>query len=392
MENEKTSTFSHGLLWFGAAVSLAEIMTGTLIAPLGLRQGISAILVGHLIGCILFYLAGLIGAKTGRSAMETVKLSFGQKGSLLFSSLNILQLTGWTAIMILSGAKAAGMIFYSESSWIWSILICGLIVLWLLIGVKNLNRLNTIAMAGLFGLSVLLSVLVFKGPAAVIMPSSISFGAAVELSAAMPLSWLPLVSDYTCGAKKPKIAAFVSAFVYFLTSSWMYLIGMCAAIFTGESDITVIMIKAGFGLAGLLIVIFSTVTTTFLDVFSAGMSAFSISKRCSTKWISITVCLIGTILAIFIPVTQFENFLYLIGSVFAPMIAIQVADTLILKHDSSGQSFNRKNLILWAIGFFIYRYFMSFGTPLGNTLPVMLIVVGLCVITNKFMGGKQDVR
>lgn len=392
MENEKTSTFGHGLLWFGAAVSLAEIMTGTLLAPLGLKQGIAAILIGHLIGCVLFYLAGLIGAKTGRSAMETVKLAFGQKGSLLFSSLNILQLIGWTAIMIFSGASAASLIFFSASAWLWSLLICGLIILWLLLGIKNLNRLNTIAMAGLFSLSILLSVLIFKGKATAVISSSISFGAAVELSAAMPLSWLPLVSDYTSGAKNPKTAAFVSAVVYFLTSSWMYLIGMAAAIFTGESDITAIMIKAGFGLAGLLIVIFSTVTTTFLDVFSAGVSAFSISKRWKIKWIAIAVCLIGTVLAIFTPVEQFENFLYFIGSIFAPMIAIQVTDTLILKHDASGQSFQKKNLGLWAIGFLFYRYFLSIGTPLGSTLPVMLIVAGFSLLINQFMGGKQDVQ
>ena len=32
---EKVSTFSQMLLWFGAAVSIAEILTGALLAPLG---------------------------------------------------------------------------------------------------------------------------------------------------------------------------------------------------------------------------------------------------------------------------------------------------------------------------------------------------------------------
>ena len=388
MENKKTSTFSHGLLWFGAAVSLAEIMTGTLLAPLGWRQGITAILSGHLIGCLLFYLAGLIGAKTGRSAMETVKLAFGQKGSLLFASLNILQLIGWTAVMIYSGANAASMIFLHASSWIWSLLICGFLILWLLIGMKNLHWLNTIAMTGLFALSILLSVLIFRERAPAVLSSGIRFGAAVELSAAMPLSWLPLISDYTSGARHPRTAALISAVVYFFTSSWMYLIGMAAAILTGESDVTAIMIKAGFGLAGLFIVIFSTVTTTFLDVFSAGVSAFSITKRWSVKQTAIAVCLIGTLLAIFTPVEQFESFLYFIGSVFAPMIAIQVVDNLIFKQDASQQNLGKKNLLLWLIGFLLYRYFMTINTPIGNTLPVMLIIGGLYLIIRRFKGGK----
>ncbi|MCE5195558.1 MAG: putative hydroxymethylpyrimidine transporter CytX, partial [Negativicutes bacterium] len=301
MENKNTSTFSHGLLWFGAAISLAEIMTGTLLAPLGWRQGLAAILSGHLLGCLLLYLAGLIGAQTGRSAMETVKLSFGKKGSLLFASLNILQLIGWTAVMIYSGANAASTIFLHAPGWVWSLLICGFLILWLLIGMKSLHWLNAIAMTGLFVLSILLSVLIFRGRATSVLSSGIRFGAAVELSAAMPLSWLPLISDYTSTARHPKAATLVSAVVYFFTSSWMYLIGMAAAILTEESDITVILIKAGFGLAGLFIVIFSTVTTTFLDVYSAGVSAFSITKRWSVKQTAIAVCLIGTLLAIFTP-------------------------------------------------------------------------------------------
>ena len=50
----------------------------------------------------------------------------------------------------------------------------------------------------------------------------------------------------------------------------MYVIGMGAALFTGTYDIAVIMVKAGLGIAGLFIIVLSTVTTTFLDAFSAG--------------------------------------------------------------------------------------------------------------------------
>ncbi len=38
------------------------------------------------------YFAGLIGGKTEMNAMQTVTISFGQKGALLFSVLNVLQL------------------------------------------------------------------------------------------------------------------------------------------------------------------------------------------------------------------------------------------------------------------------------------------------------------
>ena len=86
MEEKKTSAVSNGLIWFGAAVSIAEILTGTFLAPLGFAKGICAILLGHLIGCALMFFAGYIGGQTGKSAMETVKMSFGEKGTLFLES------------------------------------------------------------------------------------------------------------------------------------------------------------------------------------------------------------------------------------------------------------------------------------------------------------------
>lgn len=387
MQNAKTTVFANGLIWFGAAVSIAEILTGTLIAPLGFSKGFLAILIGHLIGCVLLYFAGLIGAKSERSAMETVKLSFGQRGSLIFSVLNILQLIGWTAVMILGGAATANAIVHLGGDWIWSLIIGAMIAVWVLIGLKNLGSINTVAMSGLFILTIVLSTVIFKGNANFIPIDSISFGAAVELSAAMPLSWLPLISDYTRTAQKPKRATAVSAIVYFFTSTWMYIIGMSATIFTGESDIAKIMISAGLGVVALLIIVLSTVTTTFLDVYSAGVSSESIWKRFKEKPVAITVCVLGTLLAIFTPITQFEKFLYLIGSVFAPMIAILITDYFVIKKDSSHKSVSISNVVIWFVGFVVYRLLMQVDTPVGNTLPVMVVTSLICIVVNKIFGG-----
>ena len=87
MEEKRTSVFENSLIWFGAAVSIAEIMTGTYLAPLGFARGLFAIILGHLIGCILLFLAGLIGATNRKSSMETTKSVFGSKGASFFAIL-----------------------------------------------------------------------------------------------------------------------------------------------------------------------------------------------------------------------------------------------------------------------------------------------------------------
>jgi putative hydroxymethylpyrimidine transporter CytX len=381
MNNKKTSVFSNGLIWFGAGVSIAEILTGTYFAPLGFAKGLLAIFLGHVIGGLLMFAAGLIGAKEEKSAMETVKMSFGKKGSILFSTLNVLQLVGWTAIMIYDGAISADSIFHA-GTWVWALLIGLLIVVWILIGITNLGKINTVAMLALFVLTLVLFKVVFFGETVTgsVISDSLSFGAAVELAVAMPLSWLPLISDYTREAQRPYAATAVSVIVYSLVSSFMYIIGMGAAIYTGEGDIAQIMVKAGVGVAGLLIIVFSTVTTTFLDAYSAGVSSVSIYGKIREKWFAILVAVIGTVGAMVYPMDNITDFLYLIGSVFAPMIAVQIADYFLLHRNALKQEFSVRNLLIWLIGFICYRLLMQVDTPLGNTLPDMAVTVVLCLI------------
>lgn len=383
MSKEKTSVFANGLIWFGAAVSIAEIVTGTLFAPLGFVKGLLAILTGHIIGCGLLFFSGLIGGKTGKCAMETTRMSFGKKGSLIFVVLNIIQLVGWTAIMIYDGALAANGA-WDIGSWIWALLIGSLVVLWISVGIKNLGKINTVSMIALTVLTCVLSFVIFStNITGMPVTGSLSFGAAVELSVAMPLSWLPLISDYTKDAEKPVKATLISAVVYGVVSAWMYVIGMGAAIFTGSSDIADVMVKAGLGIAALLIIVLSTVTTTFLDAYSAGVSGEVLSKKIKGKWVAVGTAVIGTLGAICFPMTDITDFLYLIGSVFAPMIAIQIADFYILKKDSSNISFDYVNLVVWVVGFITYRLLMKIDIVTGSTLPDMVITIGICCVVDR---------
>ena len=243
--------------------------------------------------------------------------------------------------MIYDGALAANGIA-GVGAWLWCLVIGALILVWILIGLTDLGRINQVVMVLLFVLTLVMCKVIFFGGNGIMtaQDDSLSFGAAVELAVAMPLSWLPLISDYTREAEKPFRATAASALVYGLVSCFMYVIGMGAAIYTGEYDISVIMVKAGLGAAGLLIIVLSTVTTTFLDAYSAGVSSVSITHRIKEKWAAVAVTIAGTAAAMVYPMDNITDFLYLIGSVFAPMIAIQIADYL-----SSGRTMRRRRPI-----------------------------------------------
>ncbi len=389
------------MIWFGAGFSIAEIITGTYFAPLGFAKGLAAIVIGHVLGCALLFLTGVIGAKKKMAAMQTTALSFGKFGAKFFGLLNAAQLLGWTGIMIYDGSLCANTIIngakdYSKFA---ALAIGVLIVVWILAGVCNLDKLNFAAAVALFCLTILLCMKIFGGlfggadsGAAMaagaagegMADQTLSFGAAIELSVAMPLSWLPVISDYTKDAKRPVAVSLAAAVVYFFVSVWMYMIGMGAALVAGQSEIDVVMLKTGLGIAALVIVVLSTVTTTYLDAYSAGVSSQSVHSKINIKVAAIIVAVLGTVGAILFNMDNITDFLYLIGSVFAPMTAILLADFFVLKNDFSSKTIDGKRVALWILGFIIYRLFMRCDFAFGCTLPAMAATFVLSIFLSDF--------
>lgn len=393
-DSEKLGFWTFVFLWFGAAVSIAEILTGGLIAPLGFKIGIIVILLGHLIGTGILILGGIIGTREKVPAITSTNISFGVYGTYLFSILNILQLIGWTAVMIKSAANSVNLI--TQSLWKFdNVLVCIvcisiLTILWLYFGNAGMKKLNVAAVFLLFILTLVLGTIIFKDKTLLTKASTagISFGGALELSIIMPLSWLPLIADYTRFAKSEKQGAYGSFIGYFLGSSWMFIIGLGAAIVSSNSDPSAMMLAANLGITALGIVVLSTVTTTFLDVYSAGVSFLNIMPKFSEKKVGITMTIIGTIAAIIFPIENYDSFLYAIGSVFAPLFAILITDYFIIKKNTKIQPnvlINLGAILVWIIGIALYYSFVKFDLVLGSTVPVMIITGVLYAISWKGM-------
>ena len=381
-ESEKLGFWTFVFLWFGAAVSIAEILTGGLIAPLGFKIGLIVILLGHLIGTGILILGGIIGTREKLPAITSTSISFGVYGTYLFSILNILQLIGWTAVMI----KAAGNSVNTITQSLWgfnNVILCMVLIgiltmLWLYFGNAGMKKLNVTAVFLLFILTLVLGSIIFKDKSLLTKASSagISFGGALELSIIMPLSWLPLIADYTRFAKSEKQGVYGSFIGYFLGSSWMFIIGLGAAIVSNNSDPSAMMLAANLGITALGIVVLSTVTTTFLDVYSAGVSFLNIMPKLSEKKVGIVMTIIGTIMAIIFPIDNYQNFLYAIGSVFAPLFAILITDYFIIKKNTKVESnvlLNYGAIIIWIMGIVLYYSFIKKDLLLGATIPVMII-------------------
>lgn len=393
-DNTNSLQFKHFLfLWFGAAISVAEILAGGLLAPLGFSGGLTAIVIGHLIGATLLMLGGIIGYRQRIPAIESTRISFGMYGSKLFSILNVLQLVGWTAVMIISAAKSANeitkMMWQFDNINVWSVAVGGLILLWLALGRDGgWKKINMAAVMMLFALTLVLSGTVFKDASVLAKAPTggMSLSQGIELSVIMPLSWLPLIADYTRFAKTGRGAAWGSWLGYFIGSCWMYTIGLGIATATGSADPSAVMLAANLGLAALGIIILATVTTTFMDAYSAGVSFATLYPGLNEKNVAVTVTVIGTIIALAVNIEQYENFLLAIGSVFAPMFAVLLTDYFILRNRNVRPELmaNWGALAVWAIGVALYYQFLKLELIMGSTIPVMIVTGLIYAVVGRF--------
>lgn len=391
------------LIWFGAAISIAEILTGACLESLGLGRGLAVIILGHLIGFLLLVLAGIIGVKNKEGSMRSSALSFGKYGSFFFAILNIVQLVGWQGIMIFDASISAQGILNLGHTW-WCLIIGILTIAWIMLGIKHRDKLNVVVMVLLLILTVILSFVIFSGVkngelGVKSAGEVLSIGQGLELSIAMPLSWIPMIADYTYKAKKPVKTTFSACLTYTLASTWMYVIGLGAAVITHETRIDQIMLKAGLGVAGLFIIVFSCVTTNFIDAFSCNQSTYALfpkdkipqeseSKSSLINNIKVNLpgiidTIIGTAGAILFPMENITEFLYFIGSVFAPMISVQIADQFIIKHRKTDVKVDAVASIAWIIGFVMYRILMKYDFIVGYTIPNMVITILITIALRK---------
>ncbi len=387
--------FSFFTLWLGAAISIAEMLTGGLLAPLGFKAGLAAIVIGHLAGTGILAMGGVIGTSERLPSIVSTGISFGSYGTYLFSILNVLQLLGWTAVMIMSGARSinaiTGALWGYDNLQLWCIVLGGLICLWIYFGRDCWRKLNQAAVVLLLLLTVLLSLLVLSNGDMINRTGTggLSFGAAIELNVIMPLSWLPLIADYTRFAKNKRSGAAGSFLGYFIGSTWMYLIGLGTAIAAGNADPGAIMLASDLGISALGIVVLSTITTTFLDAGSAGTSLLNIFPRLGDRKAALLMGVLGTLAAVAVPIEKYENFLYAIGSVFAPLFAIVITDYFIIKKRRKLQEdmlVNWSAAAVWVIGVVSYYRFIELDLVLGATIPVMLITGLLHYLSRRFTG------
>lgn len=387
---KRTSVFSNVIIWFGVAISVSEIVCGIEIGEAAKLSDIwFPLVLGHVLGGIMLYFVGLIGARVRVNAMETTASTFGKYGSKFFAILNLTQLIGWIAVLNAQGAMALAGLNLPISFPVTCVILAVLIAAWVFVGLRKTAKITTVVMGLLAVLLVVLTAKLFGVDAAAATQTvgathnashQLGFWTIFEISIAMPLSWLPVISDYTKDVEKPVPATIASAVAYTLASLWMYFVGLqIAGLGLGvENGIAQSILLAGIGIPGIIIVTLSTVTTNFLAANSAGESAKAIYNKLNPKVGGVVVCVLSTILAIWGIVDHYISFLYLIAAVFAPMAAVLLVSYFFVKEHLDQKGFWIWNLISWAVGFAVYEIAVNTGVDwIGPTILAVAVSAAL---------------
>jgi putative hydroxymethylpyrimidine transporter CytX len=226
----------------------------------------------------------------------------------------------------------------------------------------------------------------------------------MDLVIAMPISWLPLVSDYSRFATNSRSSFWGTWIGYFIISSWMYLIGLAASLVTQSPDpsgiVMNLMVKFGWAIPALIIVLFSTFTTTFLDIYSTAISGLNIVPNFGERKGIVLGGILGTATALIFPtLLNYEHFLLFIGAMFCPLFGIVLVDYFFIRKGSLVlEDLYKKNgrywfwkgmnvpaIVSWAIGFAVYLGFSpmlmekvlgikwTFPWNIGSSLPSMIL-------------------
>lgn len=401
-------------IWLGAGISIAEFWAGALLTPaLTLLNAILVIIAGHIIGNIVMSLIGIGGYETGVPTMVLARGAMGIKGSILPSFLNYLQLIGWTAIMLIVGARAMNSVF-NGYYYMWIVLLGLIITAWAFVSPSIWKKLERISAILLLLLSIWLTYITLKKFSMEELfnyeaTGEIGLMLALDLVIAMPLSWAPLIADYTRFGKK-KSTAFWGTFAgYFISSSLFYFIGSLTNASIGEADPIGIIASYGLGIPAMMIIVFSTATTTFLDVYSAAISYKNINAKANVRRHIIIVGVAGILIALLLPIEKYESFLLLIGGAFVSLTSIMIADYFLIKRGYNAEEllkeggiywykngYNYTAITIWFIGFIFYillafEGLMGYSVPFfseigkaGSSIPTFMLVFLLYWFLSKF--------
>lgn len=350
-------------LWTNFGITLLGFAGASLIlgTDLSVAAALGAVLVGTLIGAGALALTASAGALTGAPAMVMLRGLVGGRVSYFPTLLNILQCIGWGTFEVVTIASAAHQIASDVPKWAF-VLLAGALTIAMTIrplgAIRVLRKYVTVAVVVVL---IYLSVQLLRNPLPAWNDGSWSgFWGAVDLPIAVAVSFVPLAADYSRHSRSAR-AAMTGAFVGFgIGQIVCYGIGILALTTVAkDGDVAGAFIAIPVGTLCFAILALRELDLSFADVYSTAVSIQNARPRWDRRLLATLIGSVTTGLALWFGISDYQNFLLLLGSVFVPLTAVLLVDFFLLARRNWDVSETAParwgNLVPWVLGFFVYQ-------------------------------------
>ena len=350
-------------LWANLGISLLIPVTATFLVVPGQSfvATVAAIVAGTVVGCVLLGLVARAGAVTGAPTMVLLRGLLGRTGSYGPTVLNLVQCVGWATYEIWIIAFAAHAVWDGLPRWAY-VLIAGVVAtLMALRPLGSVRLLKRIAVVAVVACSAYFMIETLRRPLGDLTEGGFTgFWTSMDLVIALPVSWIPLVADYSRFSRTPRAAGLGTALGYAVSSAVFFLLGVLAlrAYAGADQDVIGALLAVPAGAIALVILATGEVDEAFANIYSTATSGQNLVPKADRRVLAVLVGGIATLLALAVDGGAYEPFLFLIGSVFVPLAATLVVDFALSRgrYDTSDDAPARwAMLVPWVAGFVAYQ-------------------------------------
>ncbi len=398
--------FDHAALWLSLGVGLLVMQVGAYLVPaLGTRDALTMIVIGSVIGSGVLAWTARIGCETGLASAGLMHATYGSAFARLPVLLNIVQLVGWTTFELVvmrdgtvaiagraAGIEGGAAILVATLAW-------GAVLVALIAGsmVTLVRR-----FVARFGLPLVLVSLLWLSwqfldralaggwDAFWSRPGDggMSTMAALDLVIAMPISWLPLVADFSRHGRDGRAAQAGTWIGYAVANIWCYGLGVLVALSQPGAGLVSALLLAQGGLVALGLILIDEVDNAYGDVYSGALAGHSLLPRWSARRWGVLLAVLCTALALVLPMHRLEPFLLLLSSVFVPLYGV-IIGRLSGRHDvavpapsaDGGPSVDRTAVLIWVAGIVLYHLLSRLAPAFGAAIPTLLVTFAVARLT-----------
>lgn len=441
MNQRAMSSWDMFATWVGANANNGTWYIGGVIAACGFAISSTLLIIVGILSYALLALTSLMGYETGLNTMSLTRGSFGVKGSILPSIINIIQFIGWAAVNTYIAAISVSFIL--RDIWGWSAdndtlnktgLFVGILIMSVLhllsisLGEKSVRWIERIGIILVTIFVLWESVIILKTvPFFQIIhwkPTknlALSSGSAIDILAAFNLAWVTAAADFSRFSKKKSSATIFSFLGANIGLIWFAMMGLIATIATAitlnnfdpnNSDPSTIATKLGLGILALVVIMLTSTTANAVNLMAAGSAVTNIFPKIKLKtslWIVTIVATFVTFIPVYVAtfLETFQWFLDGIGMVLGPEIAVFLVDYYLIHHKKYNiEQFDTKNgeywffhginliaFISWLLGviiYFILKHFKIFDQSIGVTF-ITIIATGIIYFFSQITSKKISI-